>query len=425
MEGVHTSMPESRTSQHQTPTPVDRKTLRVCFESAEGFRREYHQNIARGVLFVASDEPHAPQERVEVIFDLTFCEASTSVWGELVVVVDPVLAEAGGTSAGVSLRLTEDASDLRQKLEEASGISLREQPPPRAADRRVAERSGSDADIRIESGENRFWGVTANISYEGVLALLWRATIPVGTAVRTFLSSPAVELELPVDGKIVHRTRCSDGMVAHGIQLQYPAHRIEEVMNFVDFLQAFDRARRLVAITGEIDDSGLGAILEMFVNTAPAGTMTVSRGKEEGKIVFSDNEILHCSLGIVSGLKALSRMFRWKDGSFEFHHDLQLSGEAGSPQPLQAAMMSASVQVDEMARIAGGALDPTGTFEVVADLVGTLRDSLSDVEKEVLDYAAEGFNVEAISDVVAASDAAVYKALSTLLDGGLITLRRG
>ena len=418
-------MPESSTPQQQAPTPVARKTLRVRFETAEGFRREYHQNVARGVLFVPSDDPHVPREEVDVVFDLSFCEKSTPVSGEVVVVIDPVLAEAGGTSAGISLRLTEDASELRKKLEEASGISLREQTSPRAADRRVAERSGSDADIRIDCGEGQFWGVTANISYEGVLALLWRATIPVGTAVRTVLSSPTVELELPVDGKIVHRTRCSDGMVAHGVQLQYPAHRIEEVMSFVDFLQAFDRARRLVAITGEIDDSGLGAILEMFVNTAPAGTMTVSRGEEEGKIVFSDNEILHCRLGIVSGLKALSRMFRWTDGSFEFHHDLQLSGDADVPQPLQAAMMSASVQVDEMARVADGVLDSTVTFEVVADMVDTLRDSLSDVEREVLDYAGEGFNVEAISDVVPASDAAVYKALSTLLDSGLITLRRG
>ena len=124
-------------------------------------------------------------------------------------VIDPVLAEAGGTSAGISLRLPEDASDLRQKLEEASGISLREQTSARGGDRRVSERSGSDADIRIDCSEGRFWGVTANISYEGVLALLWRAMIPVGTAVRAVLSNPAVELELPVDGKIVHRTRCS------------------------------------------------------------------------------------------------------------------------------------------------------------------------------------------------------------------------
>ena len=410
--------------QQQAPKPGARKTLRVCFESAEGFRKEYHQNIARGVLFVPSDDPYVPHEKIDLVFDLTFCEASIEVSGEVVVVIDPVLAEAGGTSAGISLRLIEDASNLRLELEKLSGVSLREQAPAKVGERRVAERSGSDADIRIDTGEGRFWGVTANVSYEGVLALLWRATIPVGTAVRTVLSSPAVELELPVDGKIVHRTRCSDGMVAHGIQLQYPAHRIEEVMSFIDFLQAFDRARRLVAITGEIDASGLGAILEMFVNTAPAGTMTVSRGEEEGKIVFSDNEILHCRLGIVSGLKALSRMFRWKQGRFEFHHDLQLTGYADAHQPLKEAMMSDSVQMDEMARVDGGILDAAGTFEILLEQAETLRDSLSDVEREVLDYAGEGFNVEAISDVVAASDASVYKALSTLLDAGLITLRR-
>jgi hypothetical protein len=323
------------------------------------------------------------------------------------------------------LRLAEDASDLRRKLEEVSGISLRERARSRAAGRRVAERSGSDADIRIETRESRFRGVTANISYSGVLALLWRASIPVGTAVRAVLSSPAVEIELSVDGKIIHQTRCHDGMVAHGIQLHYPAERIDEVMSFIDFLQAFDRARRLATISGEIDEAGLSVILEMFVNTAPAGTMIVSRGEEEGKIVFSDNEILHCTLGIVSGLKALSRMFRWKKGRFEFHHDLQLAGAADAPQPLQAAMMSASVQVDEMARVADGIPDSADRFETVSEQAVALRDSLSDLERQVLDYAAEGFNVEAISDVIADSDAEVYKALSALLDAGLLKLRRG
>jgi hypothetical protein len=196
--------------------------------------------------------------------------------------------------------------------------------------------------------------------------------------------------------------------------------RIDEVMSFIDFLRAFDRARRLVAISGEIDESGLGAILEMFVNTAPAGTMIVSRGQEQGKIVFSDNEILHCALGIVSGLKALSRMFRWKQGRFEFHHELQLNGDTDAPEPLQAAMMSASVQMDEMVRFDGGIIDAADTFETVSEQTVALRSSLSDLEREVLDYAAEGFNVEAISDVVADSDAAVYRALSTLLDAGLL-----
>jgi Tfp pilus assembly protein PilZ len=417
-------MPQPSTSQHQVPKPAARKELRVRFETAEEFRKEYHQNIARGVMFVASDDSHAPHEKLDVVFDLSFSGRSIAVSGEVVVVIDPVLAEAGGTSAGISLRLGEDASDLRRKLEELSGISLGKGTRSRVGDRRVAKRSGSDANIRIETREARFSGVTANISYAGVLALLWRATIPIGTAVRTVLSNPAVELELPVDGKVIHQTRCHDGLIAHGIQLHYPADRIDEVMSFIDFLQAFDRARRLGAISGEIDESGLGAILEMFVTTARAGTMIVSRGEEEGKIVFSDNEILHCTLGIVSGLKALSRMFGWKKGRFEFHHDLQLAGDLDSPQPLQAAMMSASVQMDEMARVAGGVLDAADTFEAASEQTEALRESLSDVEREVLDYAAEGFNVEAISDVVADTDAEIYKALSALLDAGLIKPRR-
>ena len=78
------------------------------------------------------------------------------------------------------------------------------------------------------------------------------------------------------------------------------ADRIDEVMSFIDFLRAFDRARRLSTTSGEIDESGLGTILEMFVNTAPSGTVVLSRGDEEGKIVFSENEILSCNLGIVS-----------------------------------------------------------------------------------------------------------------------------
>jgi hypothetical protein len=87
-------------------------------------------------------------------------------------------------------------------------------------------------------------------------------------------------------------------------------------------------------------------------------------------------------------------------------------------------MMSASVQMDEMARIDGGILDSTDTFEIVPERATAGRDSLTDVEREVLDYAAEGFNVDSIFDVVADSDAEVYKAVSALLDGGWIK-RRG
>jgi hypothetical protein len=295
---------------------------------------------------------------------------------------------------------------------------------PETGERRVFERRGTSTDIRLDTDQGQFWGVTANLSYAGVLALLWRTRIPIGTDVRLVLSNPVVELELSVDGKIIHRTRCREAMIAHGIQLHYPADRIDEVTSFIDFLQSFDRARRRATVSGEIDASGLGAILEMFVSTCPSGTIVVSRGDEEGKIVFSDNEILHCTLGIVSGLKALSRMFRWKQGRFEFHHDLQLTQEVDAAQPLAEAMMNASIQMDEMARLNRGTFDSTEGFEVVPDAPTAGRDPLTDLEKKVLDFAAEGFTVASILDMIADGDAEVYKALSALLGSGRIK-RRG
>ena len=45
---------------------------------------------------------------------------------------------------------------------------------------------------------------------------------------------------------------------------------------------------------------------------------------------------------------------------------------------------------------------------------------VDDASAAIRDYAAEGFNVETISDVVAAPDADIYKALFVLLELGVI-----
>jgi Tfp pilus assembly protein PilZ len=394
--------------------------LLVRFESPEGFRDEFLQNIARGALFVPTVEPFAPHQTVDVTLDLAFCDKTLSLSGEVIVVVDPALAKVGATTAGISLRLTEAVSALRKRLEDLAGLDLAQAAQARLADRRRAPRTDSDADIVISTPDGDFSGATANICYTGVLALIPMASIPVGTVVRVHLANPTVELDLTVDGKIVHRRRCDGGVTAHGIQLHYPADRIDEVMAFIEFLQSFDRARRLAIVSGEIDDSGLGAVLDMFVNTAPAGTLSVSRGEDEGKIVFSENYILRCTVGMVSGMKALARLVRWTEGRFEFHHDLQLSGEPDDPQPFDAAMMVASIQADELARIGFDASATSDTVRIDPDAKKKHYESLTDLEREVLECAAEGFSVGAISDMVMAPDADIYKALVVLLDLGVI-----
>ena len=45
---------------------------------------------------------------------------------------------------------------------------------------------------------------------------------------------------------------------------------------------------------------------------------------------------------------------------------------------------------------------------------------LDELERETLDYALDGFNVEAISDMIDATDAEIRRALVSLLDGGAL-----
>jgi hypothetical protein len=413
------SMLEGRNRESDAPSP-----LAMRFESAEEFHGQFREDIGMGALFLPTLTEYAPKQAVEVTFDLAFCGEGVALPAEVVAVVDPALAEVGATIAGISVRFKDSASALRERLEGLTGLDLGEPLSSRRSERRKKERFSSDADVVVATPNGEFSGRNANISYTGVLALLPMTSIPVGTDVRVHLSNPRVELNLSVDGRIIHSRRCDGGVIAHGIQLQYPVDRIDEVMAFIEFLQSFDRARRLATVSGKIDASGLESVLEMFVQTAPSGTLVVSRGEDEGKIVFSENYILRCTVGMVSGMKALARMFCWSEGSFEFHHDLQLPEMRDDAQPFEAAMMMASVQRDEMARIGFDALGADDGFLSHPDRLTAGRDSLSELEREVLDCAADGFNAETICDMIPAPDADILKALVALLDAGAIEPRR-
>lgn len=395
----------------------------VRFESMDDFIREFRDNISAGALFVPTPEPYAPKQLVDVTLDLAFCDQKVSLPAEIVAVVDPALAEAGETMPGISVRFRASLSELREQLTSVTGLVLEVPDTTKANEKKRSARSEAHADIVIVSPDAEYSGETANISYTGVLALLQMAKIPVGVDVRVHLANPTVELYLNVDGRVIHSRRCDGGVIAHGIQLQYPADRIEEVMAFVEFLQSFDRARRLAIVTGDIDSSGLGAVLDMFVNTAPSGTLVVARGEDRGKIVFSENFILRCTVGMVSGMKALARMFLWTDGRFEFHHDLQLPETPDDPQEFDTAMMMASVEMDEMARIGFDAFAPSDTFDPRPDQAQQHRDSLTDLERQILDYAVDGFNVEAIADMIPDGDADIYKALVVLIEVGALAQR--
>jgi len=398
--------------------------LVLCFETREAFLADFADNLGVGALFVPTTDPPAIGEAREVCIELPFCDTELTVPSEVVAVVDANVANLGERGPGVTVRLTGSLRTIHDALREQTGLDLRIEPPRGHAPRRNPERASADADIVIATEDGDFEGQTANLSYAGVLALLPMKTIPVGSEVRVNLSTPMVELELCVDGRVIHIQKCDGGLNAHGIQLHYPAERIDEVMAFIEFLQSFDRARRLANVAGEIDERGLAATVEMFVSTAPSGTLVFTREDEVGKIVFAENFILHCALGMVSGVKALARLCRWTSGRFEFQHDQTLPDSPDEPQPFETAMMMASVQLDELARIGLDTFGPNDVFERADNPASPDPETLTDLEREVLEYAMDGFNVGAIADMVAAPDADILKAMAVLADVGLLVRRR-
>jgi len=77
-------------------------------------------------------------------------------------------------------------------------------------------------------------------------------------------------------------------------------------------------------------------------------------------------------------------------------------------------------QLDEMARFGAESLPPGQSFRVSPEAAPEARATLTEVETEVLECAAEGFAVGAIADVVSAPDSEIYKALAVLLDRGIL-----
>jgi|GEM_PF-2011574 len=398
--------------------------LTMRFDEEIDFREEFERNLSAGATFVETSGAYTPNQAVGITLDFAFCGERICLPAVVVAVVESALADLAESKPGVSVRFLGSNSDLKARLESVTALDLSLEAPRNRVERRSRERIRNDSDIRLTTRDETFSGTTANISYTGVLALLPMTSIPAGTEVHVELSNPMVELGLTVEGRVIHSRRCDGGMIAHGIQLQYPAERIDEVMAFIEFLQSFDRARRLAIVSGPIDRTGLCPILDLFSQTAPAGTLVVTNGDKDGRIVFSENYLLRCTAGMATGLKALARLFLWTEGRFEFHHDLQLADSQDDPQPLESAMMMASVEIDELRRIGLDRFRSEDTFTVVADMESCASEKFSATEREVLEYLGDGFSVGALLDMVAAPDAEIHEALVVLLEQGAISRPR-
>ena len=91
--------------------------LRVGWTSSKDFLSAYSKNISRGGIFIATDNPPALREVVELSVELPDGRPPVKTHAEVVHCVPPAQARASGTIAGAGLQFLDASDDFRERLD--------------------------------------------------------------------------------------------------------------------------------------------------------------------------------------------------------------------------------------------------------------------------------------------------------------------
>jgi hypothetical protein len=395
------------------------RELRVEFESEKEFRDVYERDLALGAVFVSSELEIPQGEAVEVKLALGFADTELTCSGEVVGVVSQDMTRAGATP-GVSVLLSERGAALRKLLEEAIGLDLPVVDEESESSRRAATRFPAEASVVVEAEGRSFTAETVDVSYNGMLALLNGINIGVGVSVNVRLTHPGSAESIEFAAAVANQTCCDHGVMAVGIQFHYELDRVEEVTGFIDEVNRFHHAKKLARVSGSVAASSLEAILETFSGISSAGTLRVIGTSDEGKIAYLDGQIVCATTGLVSGTKAIGRMFSWFDARFEFEPEVGPTEGPLEHLPLESAVLSAAVERDQIKRLDLKGVDSESTFEVNQELFETLQGDLDEVRGEVVSNGGMGFPLGVVLDMLPWSDAVILQALVDLVECGVL-----
>ena len=400
--------------------PHERPLLRVRFNTPEEFWREYQANVLRGGLFIPSETPLELRQEVEVELGLAFRGASLRFAGEVVSVVPAELAQTGGTP-GVAVQILEPAAELLPQIEAIAGQAPELDPGRQVGERRVAPRTSVRVVGRLSTADASLAVRTRNLSHSGVLVSLEGISLtPVGEDVQFSLAHPITGQQLDVRGTVVRHVESEGGVPALAVAFSGREAARPEVQRFVDDLHSLGHARSLAGISGRIEEVGLANLIQSFASASPAGTLTLSRGVEEGRVVFKGGQLLSAQLGPVSDPKALARLVAWEEGSFEFHAHVEDAECWEKPIPLTHALLEAARQLDETGRLHPLPFALADKVVVAAPLLEREYGQLSKTDEAIIDLAAAGFSVRGILDVIPEDDHVILQSLCGLLDCGVI-----
>lgn len=401
--------------------------LAVAFADLESFCREFHENLAKGGIFVPTEQSAELRSRVEVGIDLKFCHKHIVLEGEVVHCIPPELANAGAVP-GVAIQFDWPVKKLCETFIDIVGeipnpaVAKPIPEAPVADERRASPRATARvlAQVRDLDGE-RIDGMTRDLSTSGIQLSLTGDPPAIGQRVVVVLTNAKSSETLEIPSEVMrHVTSVAGDVVAAGIKFRPDTECREKTQVFLKRLRDHEHTRRLGGINGDVRELGLAGLLQSFATSSQEGTITVIHGRHEGYIAFRDGSLIAARTGRVIGLKALTRMLRWEDGKFEFHAHIDANIEPDTPMHLEGAVLEAMCTIDE-SRSAEAKRPPRACeFDISQDHLGRLGSDLTKLEAAVVDLAQAGANVGKVVDVIPEADNRVFDAIGSLVDLGIL-----
>lgn len=441
--------------------PGAARSLHLVFEDATAFLREYERNLVKGGALVPTGESFEPRELVEVRVEVPFAGVKLALAAEVV----------HSASGGAAVQFLDSAPELRARFERAveHAETLRKganaarasaelaaadpgevlgaaEPPelglegfePTSLDagsgessdpndrtfRERASRAPTRVTVRVKGPTGTpMRARTRDLSRTGALLSVDGEELPVGRAVELELTHPKTGEVLTVPGKVVRHVTGEGVVPAVAVAIE-PGSRREDLERFIEEVEHADEEARRTGIRGPLEELGAVSLLQMFAALARQGTLTVTAGVEEGVVAFADGQMLSAQVGSVTGVKALARIFAWREGFFEFRAsvDAAAAGDAAAG-PMEGILLEALRLLDEANRQSGPVLAPGARFTVHRERLASIDRPLETTEESVLELAAAGFTLRRILDVIPETDVAIRGALASLVDRGLLTPR--
>jgi len=397
--------------------------LSVDYPARDEFEAAFARELFGGAVFVPTLDRLPAGQQVRVKFNLPFCETRFELDGEVVASLPAPIASAGA-APGVSVQFREPPAELRERIERASKIQLRGAPPPHSDFPRAEPRYPVRAPVLLEIQGRRLSAEMGDVSYNGMLALLPDVDLGDVADLRVAIEHPGSGERVELDACIANQTRCDDGVMAVGVRFVYELDRVDEIARFVDALRSFHHARSLATVSGSIADTPLESVLETFASVSESGTLCLTRGDERGKIAYLEGEIFYVTMGLLSGTKALDRIFTWNDAQFEFRPEVEPMDGVRGRLPLAPAVLAAVVARDELAQLDLSGFDPNATFAIDGERLAAVASTLDEIGLEIAENARMGFPLGAILDMLACSDARIYKTVAELIEAGILNIER-